>query len=431
MKKIQLINIGCKVNFAETSRLKEIFSERGYEISNDGAEADVVLINTCTVTNNADADCRAAIRKAKKRSPEAFVGVFGCYAQLNPNELQAMAEVDAVFGIKEKFMIPDMLEELIESDSKTVKVSELVDLHFDGAMSCDQETRARAFLKIQDGCDYICTYCTIPAARGKSRGMDFDDISRQILRISDSGYKEVVLSGINIGEYKSSDGKKFIDAVRLIDKNHSDIRVRISSIEPNLLSGDIIQIVKESSVFAPHFHIPLQSGSNEILRLMKRRYNAEQFTDKILAVKDAMPDACIGVDVICGFPYETDELFDETYRLLELLPISYLHVFSYSERRGTPAADMLAGKVAPQVRKQRTNRLRNLSEMKLNEFYKNQIGKVAVFLPENFDAKRSMQFGHTENYVRVAIPTTEPLSNKFYNVLNKYLKNGYVESELI
>lgn len=428
--KINLINIGCKVNFAETSRLKDIFSKRGYEIVDSETEADYVLINSCTVTNRADSDCRKIIRKARRNAPNAFIGVFGCYAQTSYAELAEMDEVDAIFGMKEKFKIPDIIDSISSGSVTKTYVSDLEDLHFDAAVSYDNESRARAFLKIQDGCEYRCTYCAIPGARGGNRGIEFDDLPNQFQIIRDGDYLEAVISGINIGEYKSSDGKRFTDVVKYIADNEIGFRVRISSIEPNLVKDEIIDSVVNSPNFCNHFHIPLQSGSPDILKLMKRRYNVDRFKEVINKIKAKDSNCCIGVDVIVGFPGETDEKFDETYKLIDSLPIDYLHVFTYSERKNTPAAEF-NGIVPNGIRKARTLSLRDLSEKKIEAFYKSQIGRVLNFLPETFNEKRKIAIGHTENYVHVFVDTEVQLENKLYKVELLSYENGKVKAKIV
>ncbi len=430
MKKIHLINIGCKVNFAETSRLKEILSSKGYEIVENASESDAVLINTCTVTNKADADCRKTIRKARKSAPNSIIAVFGCYAQLNKDELIAMDEVQAVFGSSEKFLIPELIEELFDKSEKVVNVSNLENLEFHSAASADTESRSRAFLKIQDGCDYNCTYCTIPLARGSSRGISFKVLTDEINKILANGYREIVLSGINLAEYRGDNGERFIDVVKLLARNDFGCRFRISSIEPNLLSDEIIEIIAESPNLCPHFHIPLQSGSNAILRLMKRRYNTELFKERIEYIKERMPDSCIGADVICGFPGETEQLFEQTYRFLEELPLSYLHIFTYSERKNTPAV-LLPNPVPNSDRKNRTNILRKLSEKKLQSFYLSQIGKYGSLLPENFVPNKNIHFGHTENYVKCSVKTQIELENKLYKIEYMNIANDCIEAIIV
>ncbi len=428
-KKIKFINIGCKVNFAETSRLKDILSERGFGVTDKSADADIVLINTCTVTNQADADCRSAIRKAKRASPQAFVGVFGCYAQLHSSELEEMPEVNAVYGIKEKFMIPDLLSMHIDKSEKSIEVSDLTELHFDFAYSSDSEARSRAFLKIQDGCNYKCTYCTIPNARGYPRSLEFEKLPEQFNEVRSKGYLEIVLSGINLGEYKSNDKYRFKDVLKLISSNDFGVRFRVSSLEPNLIDSEVISLLCNSDNICPHFHIPLQSGSDKILKLMKRRYNSQRIFDSVLEIKSVNPDACIGLDVITGFPGESAVEFDETYKFINTLPVSYLHVFTYSERKNTLAATF-PNSVPKITRKERTAKLKELSDSKLQEFHKSQIGKTNLFLPEKYDADKKIHYGHTSNYVNCFVKTDKKLENKIFAVKFQELSNGKVLAAL-
>lgn len=400
--KVSLHTIGCKVNFAETSQIREKFENMGYEIAEFGSSADIILLNTCTVTNKADADAGKIIRRAKRENPNAFIGVMGCYAQLKPNEVAAIEGVNAVFGQDEKYQIPNIINNMLGGEQTQVNVSCIDDLTFHEATTYDNESRTRAFIKLQDGCNYFCTFCTIPFARGKSRSMPFDRIPEQFRKAAEGGYKEAVISGINLGDYSLPTGENFTDVVRLIDSLEYDLRVRISSIEPNLLTDEIIEIVSQERRFVPHFHIPLQSGSQEILRKMKRRYKATYYEDLIHKIKRKIPHCGIGVDVIVGFPGETEEHFAETYSFIEQLPITYLHVFTYSERDLTPAATY-PNRVPERIRKERTLKLRELSEQKKNEFYDSQIGSIRTVIPETYDSETGYWKGWTENYVRTLL----------------------------
>lgn len=421
---VAFYTLGCKLNYAETSQLQHLFEKEGHRVVPFGAadaSIDAVIINTCTVTENADRECRQIVRRALRHSPQAFVGVTGCYAQLQPEEIASIEGVDAVFGAKEKFQIPALVPEFRKLDTPRRFVSELDDdLYFVEAHSAENDSRTRAFLKLQDGCNYKCSFCTIPLARGKSRSIDFGAIAQQVQALEDAGYHEIVLSGINIGDYKATTGERFADVVRLLDErgraqnernaqnaqNEARARLRISSIEPNLLTQEIVDMVARSSVFCPSFHIPLQSGSAEILRMMRRRYKVEHYRDLVRRIKAAMPHAAIGVDVIVGFPGETDAHFEETFRLLHELPISYLHVFSYSERENTPAAEYSAQglKVPMHIRAERSKRLRSLSAKKKLEFYASQCGSVHTVIPETRN-EAGRWLGWTENYVRVEFAT--------------------------
>lgn len=397
---ISFYTLGCKLNYAETSQLQAQFERIGHSVVEFGQPTDAVIINTCTVTENADRECRQVIRRTLRQSPSAFIAVTGCYAQLQPEEIASIEGVDAVFGAKEKFSITQYMQDWTKLDTPQIFVSELSDeLEFVEAQSSEHDSRTRAFLKIQDGCNYNCSFCTIPLARGGSRAMPFARIAEKLREIEQAGYHEVVLSGINLGDYQAPTGEKFVDVVRHIDQLQPRLRVRISSIEPNLLTPEIVHIVAQSSVFVPHFHIPLQSGSPDMLRLMRRRYKASAYETLVRSIKESMPQCALGVDVIVGFPGETDEHFEETFAFLHALPIAYLHVFNYSERENTPAADY-AGKVPPTVKKARIHRLRTLSALKKNEFYRSQCGSEHIVIPEQRNPETGRWIGWTENYVR-------------------------------
>ncbi len=397
-KKISFYNIGCKVNYADLSQIREDFASRGYEIVEFGDNADIVLINTCTVTHNADADARKIIRRAKKSSPNAFIGVLGCYAQLKPDEIAKIEGVNAIFGTEKKFQIPDILSKIQSNQNIEIFCSGIDSLVFEPSVSSDTDSRTRAIVKLQDGCDYKCSYCTIPLARGNSRSMEFSEIIPTIKKLENAGYKEVILSGINLGEYRSSDGKLFSDVLKLLSNTETNLRFRISSIEPNLVTDDIIETVAKSHNICHHFHIPLQSGSNDILKLMRRRYNVSRYRDVISKIKDQMPHSCIGADVITGHPGESDKHFEETYNLIESLPISYLHVFTYSERPNTFAIN-LPDKVQFHKKNYRTAQLRKLSEIKRNYFNSSQIGHISKIVIEKYDFKNYTASGWSDNYI--------------------------------
>jgi threonylcarbamoyladenosine tRNA methylthiotransferase MtaB len=428
--KVALHTIGCKVNFAETSQLREKFEMLGYDITENNTESDIIVFNTCTVTNKADADARKLIRRAGRDNPDAFIAVTGCYAQMKPEDVAKIEGVSAVFGQKEKFQIPNLISNLKNKDKTQLEVSCADNIPFDFATTYENENRTRGFIKLQDGCDYFCSFCTIPYARGRSRSMNFNSIRRQFEKLKDAGYKEVIISGINLGTYKAPTGENFTDVVRLIDTFDMGIRVRISSIEPNLLNDDIIEVVSKSDVFVPHFHIPLQSGSDEILKKMRRKYNSEYYKELILKINKKIPDVCIGVDVIVGFPGETDELFLETYNLLKSLPVSYLHVFTYSEREGTKAAAM-THKVPERIRKGRTIKLRELSDEKKKAFYKSQNGKIKMVIPETYDKKTGTYTGWTENYVRVKFIAAEGIENILTPIKLREINEDIVLSEMM
>ncbi len=410
MPRIAFYTLGCKLNYAESSHLRQQFEEAGYRVVAFGEPADVVLINTCTVTETADAECRKLIRRAVRLWPNAFIGVTGCYAQLKPEEVARLEGVSAVFGNQEKGYLVELIERLRQlGGGPHVLVSPFHTPCFQPARSADEDSRTRAFLKIQDGCSYRCSFCTIPAARGPSRSMPFEQLTEHIHALAAAGYREVVLTGINLGTYRAPTGERLIDVLRLLERIAPPFRIRLSSIEPNLLTPEIIELVARSEHFCPHFHIPLQSGSPEILRRMRRRYTAEQYRRLVLTINERIPGCAIGADVLTGFPGETEEHFEQTYRLVEELPISYLHVFTYSEREGTPAAT-LPHPVPQRVRKARTHQLRLLSDLKRQQFYRSALGSLRTVIPETYNPTTGMWEGWTENYIRVrfAAPPTLP-----------------------
>lgn len=429
-KKVSFYNLGCKVNLADISRIGKQFEELGHQIVDFEEESDIVLINTCTVTHRADADCRKVVRKALRKSPEAFVGVLGCFAQLQPDEIIKINGVDAVFGQKEKYEIPTLINKFEKIESPRILVGDMKEIPFHTSAVSDNTGRTRAVFKIQDGCEYNCTFCTIPMARGGFRSMDFEDIIPQIDNFVKEGYKEVILSGINLGEYQARTGEKFVDVVKLLDSYDVDLRYRISSIEPNLLKSEIIDIIEKSNKFVKHFHIPLQSGSQDILMKMKRRYRIKNYKKLIEDIKLRMPDTCLGADVIVGFPGETEQHFRETYDFIKESPISYLHVFTYSERKDTIAA-AFDNKVPHEIRKERTKLLRELSDEKLSEFYNSQILKVKEFIPETFIENKNSWKGHTDNYVSVEVSDSRIQKGEKYRVLLSKNYYSFVEGGLV
>ena len=411
--------MGCKLNFSETSTIARNFSSEGFERVDFKEEADIYVINTCSVTENADKRFKSIVKQAQKVNPEAFVAAVGCYAQLKPQELADVDGVDLVLGATEKFKITDYLNDLSKNDLGEVHSCEIEEADFYvGSYSIGDRTRA--FLKVQDGCDYKCTYCTIPLARGISRSDTLENVLENARAISAKNIKEIVLTGVNIGDYgKGEFGNKkhehtFYELVKALDKVEGIERLRISSIEPNLLKNETIEFVSQSKAFVPHFHIPLQSGNNEILKLMRRRYMKELYVDRVSKIKEVMPHACIGVDVIVGFPGETDELFLETYNFLNELEISYLHVFTYSERDNTVAAS-LEGVVPKNVRAKRSKMLRGLSVKMRRSFYESQIGSSRTVLFES-ENKEGYIHGFTENYVKVKSPWNPELVNTLQQV---------------
>lgn len=418
-KKVAFYTLGCKLNFSETSTIARNFKDEGFDRVDFEEVADIYVINTCSVTENADKQFKQVVKKAMKRNDKAFVAAVGCYAQLKPEELAAVDGVDLVLGATEKFKITDYINDLSKNDRGEVHSCEIGEADFYvGSYSIGDRTRA--FLKVQDGCDYKCTYCTIPLARGISRSDALDNVLKNAKEIAEQNIKEIVLTGVNIGDYgKGEFGNKkhehtFLDLVKALDEVEGIERLRISSIEPNLLKNETIQFVSQSRTFVPHFHIPLQSGSNDILKKMKRRYLREVYTERVSKIREVMPHACIGVDVIVGFPGETDEHFLETYHFLNDLDISYLHVFTYSERDNTEAA-LMDGIVPANVRAKRSKMLRGLSVKKRRAFYESQIGthRKVLFEGEN---KEGYIHGFTENYVKVKTPWNPELVNTLHDI---------------
>lgn len=404
MKKVAFYTLGCKLNYSETSTIARMFESKGYEKVEFNQKPDIFIVNTCSVTENADKKCKKIVREANKINPDGYVAIIGCYAQLKPQEIAEIEGVDAVLGAAEKFQLIDLLDGFVKEPSqKTAKIynqniEEAIDYH----TSYSLNDRTRTFLKVQDGCDYPCAYCTIPLARGASRSDTIENVVKAAQEIAESGVKEIVLTGVNIGDFGLRNGKReetFLDLVKALDEVTGIERFRISSIEPNLLTDETIEFVAKSKRFVPHFHIPLQSGSNKMLGLMKRRYKRELYVDRVTKIKELMPHCCIGVDVIVGHAGETDEDFLETYNFLNELNISYLHVFTYSERENT-AALLIKPVVAPQKRAERSKMLHILSDKKRRYFYEQQVGKNFTVLFEE-DVENGMMQGFTENYVRI------------------------------
>jgi len=434
-KKVGFYTLGCKLNFSETSTIARSFKDEGFERVDFNDQADIYVINTCSVTENADKRFKTIVKQAQKANPEAFIAAVGCYAQLKPQELADVNGVDLVLGATEKFKITDYLNDLSKNDFGEVHSCEIEEADFYvGSYSIGDRTRA--FLKVQDGCDYKCTYCTIPLARGISRSDTLENVLKNAKEISERNIKEIVLTGVNIGDYgKGEFGNKkhehtFYELVQALDEVEGIERLRISSIEPNLLKNETIDFVAQSKTFVPHFHIPLQSGSNDMLKKMRRRYLRELYVDRVEQIKKVMPHACIGVDVIVGFPSETDEHFLETYNFLNELDISYLHVFTYSERENTVAATM-DGVVPKKVRSKRSKMLRGLSVKKRRAFYESQIGtkRTVLFESEN---KEGYIHGFTENYVKVKAPWNPELVNTLHQVqLTKIDTDGLVRFDFV
>lgn len=432
-KKVAFYTLGCKLNFSETSTIARSFSDEGFDRVDFEDAADIYVINTCSVTENADKQFKQIVRKALKTNEKAFVAAVGCYAQLKPEELAAVDGVDLVLGATEKFKITDYINDLSKNDMGEVHSCEIEEADFYvGSYSIGDRTRA--FLKVQDGCDYKCTYCTIPLARGISRSDTMENVMKNAAEISAKGIKEIVLTGVNVGDYgKGEFGNKkhehtFFDLIQNLDTIPGIERLRISSIEPNLLKNETIDFVAQSRTFVPHFHIPLQSGSNEILKKMKRRYLRELYADRVSKIREVMPNACIGVDVIVGFPGETDELFLETYNFLNELDISYLHVFTYSERDNTEAIQM-DGVIPNNVRAKRSKMLRGLSVKKRRAFYESQLNSSHTVLFEG-ENKEGYIHGFTENYVKVKTPWNPELVNTLHKIkLTTIDQDGIVRFE--
>ncbi|RZL50841.1 MAG: tRNA (N(6)-L-threonylcarbamoyladenosine(37)-C(2))-methylthiotransferase MtaB [Pedobacter sp.] len=429
MKKVAFYTLGCKLNFSETSTIGRLFTDAGYAVVEFTEGADVYVINTCSVTEHADKKCRKVVKEALKYAPNAYVTIVGCYAQLKPTEIAEIEGVDMVLGAAEKFRIVEFISDLTKNPKAVVHQQNIETVNHNFVAAYSIGDRTRTFLKVQDGCDYPCTYCTIPLARGGSRSDTIENVVNRATQIAASGVKEIVLTGVNLGDFGIRDGQredKFFDLVKALDEVDGIERIRISSIEPNLLSNEIIEFVSTSKRFVPHFHIPLQSGSNKILGLMKRRYQRELYTERVAKIKAVMPNCCIGVDVIVGFPGETHDDFLDTYQFLNELDISYLHVFTYSEREQTEAA-VMKGKVAGSTRFDRNKMLHILSDKKRRAFYQSQIGSTAQVLFED-DQKNGFMHGFTKNYVKVKAKYDPVMVNELKNVtLVELLADGEVE----
>ncbi|HRJ30828.1 MAG TPA: tRNA (N(6)-L-threonylcarbamoyladenosine(37)-C(2))-methylthiotransferase MtaB [Cyclobacteriaceae bacterium] len=430
MKKVAFYTLGCKLNYSETSTISRMFEQKGYKKVDFTDTPDIFIINTCSVTENADKKCHKIVREARGISPEAYVAIIGCYAQLKPQEIAEIPGVDAVLGAAEKFRLVELLDGFVRKPQPEVYASE-VEAAKSFNTSYSMQDRTRTFLKVQDGCDYSCSFCTIPLARGSSRSDSISNIVKTAREIAQTNVKEIVLTGVNTGDFGIQDGKRverFADLIQALDRVEGIERFRISSIEPNLLTDEIIEFVASSNRFVPHFHIPLQSGSNKILKLMRRRYQRELYTSRVEKIKAVMPKCCIGVDVIVGFPGETHEDFLETYQFLNELDISYLHVFTYSERNNTLAAT-LPGAVFLKERAERSKMLHILSDKKRRKFYEEHIGNEFTVLFEN-DIENGLMHGFTENYIRVAAKYDPILINELKTVRLTSINNaGLMEVE--
>ena len=425
-KNVALHTLGCKLNFSETSTISDQFREKGYNIVSFKEKADIYVLNTCTVTEHADRECRQLVRRALRQNPEAFVIVTGCYAQLSPVEISKIEGVDAVLGTNEKLKLFSLLDNFEKKSLACIFVSPINSIsEFGASHSTDSDNRTRAFFKIQDGCDYKCSFCTIPLARGGSRSMEPDKVIEEFKLLVDRGYKEIILTGVNVGDYGKSFNTRLYDLLmRMVDVD-GNFRIRISSIEPNLLTDEIIMLSNQNDKMCKHFHIPLQSGSPEILRLMQRRYKVENYADLIDRIKSINKDICLGVDVITGFPGETESEFLTTYNFLRDLPVSYLHVFTYSERPNTKAISM-DGSVDFLERKRRTNLLRQLSDRKKNLFYESMVGSEQKVLFESVNDNGSIK-GFSSNYIRVSHKFYPELVNQFASVKIICANNSHCE----
>ena len=427
-KKGAFYTLGCERNYSETSAIGRQFSQAGFQTVDFTDQADIYIINTCSVTENADKKCRKVVKEALKYAPNAYIAIVGCYAQLKPTEISSIPGVDMVLGAAEKFQIIEHITDLTKQTKPLIynqpisETNQFVDAYSFG-------DRTRTFLKVQDGCNYSCTFCTIPLARGASRSETIENVIKQAHEIAASGVKEIVLTGVNLGDFGIRNGKRedhFFDLVKALDEVEGIDRIRISSIEPNLLTNEIIEFVASSKHFVPHFHIPLQSGSNKILGLMRRRYRRELYVERVAKIKEVMPDCCIGVDVIVGFPGETREDFLDTYHFLNELNISYLHVFTYSERENTPAAEM-ENPVPGSQRADRSKMLHILSEKKRHAFYQTQLDKTVQVLFEG-DIKDGYMHGFSRNYVKARVEYDPLWVNELKSVkLKNITVNGDVE----
>ncbi|AWL09367.1 tRNA (N(6)-L-threonylcarbamoyladenosine(37)-C(2))-methylthiotransferase [Aquirufa nivalisilvae] len=436
MKKLAFYTLGCKLNFAESSTIARSLEPMGFERVEFQQSPDLFVINTCSVTDQADKKCKKVVKEAKKINPESIVVILGCYAQLKPDEIVQIPGVDLVLGANEKFQLADIISPYFVSDTKKslpkVIASEIrYDLDYHASYSVNDRTRT--FLKVQDGCDYPCSYCTIPLARGQSRSSTIENVLGLVKEIAEKGVKEVVLTGVNIGDFGIQQGKRvesFFDLVKSLDAQSDLNRFRISSIEPNLLHSELLQYLAESQHFVPHFHVPLQSGSNAVLRLMKRRYQRELYAERVREIKSLMPHACIGVDVIVGHPGETEEMFLDTYHFLNDLDISYLHVFTYSERANTYAVD-IQPKIDAKVKAERSKMLHILSDKKRRAFYETQLGRKGKVLFEEASSDGFME-GFSENYVRVRVPYDPLLINTIQPVRYKSLdEEGLMRADIL
>lgn len=430
-KKVAFYTLGCKLNFSETSTIARLFDDAGYAKVEFEDTPDIYIINTCSVTENADKKCKQLVKKALKINPNAFVAIIGCFAQLKPTEIAEIPGVDLVLGANEKFNLIEHIEKLNEKSDTTIVEFESIKNTNEFVPAYSIGDRTRSFLKVQDGCDYFCTFCTIPLARGKSRNASIADTILEAKKIAGTEIKEVVITGVNIGDFGQGGEENFFSLIKELDTVEGIDRYRISSIEPNLLNNEIIHFcLNESKHFVPHFHIPLQVGNNRLLKAMRRKYERELYAERVQYIKQLRPDACIGVDVIVGFPGETDEEFLDTVHFLKELPISYLHVFTYSERANTTAVK-LGEPVPMNVRRERSKQLHILSDKKKRAFYEENINSIRTVLFEH-EEDHGIMYGFTENYVKVKMPYDATLVNTFNKVqLTEIDRDGIMKALLI
>ncbi len=428
MKKVAFKTLGCKLNYSETMAIQRDFEQEGYDITDFENQADIYVVNTCSVTQSANSTCRKVVRRALRRNPDAFVAVIGCYAQLEPDEIAKIDGVDAVLGAKNKFKLLELFDDFSKRSEPIVynsDVNEAVDFH--NAFSADDRTRA--FLKVQDGCSYNCSFCTIPLARGESRSPEIASVVKNAELLVEEGFKEVVITGVNAGDFGRGTDENFFMLLQELDDIDGLERIRFSSVEPNLMHEEIIRFTAESDKIQPHFHMPLQSGSDKMLGLMRRRYQSDLYRSRVELIRDLMPDAAIGVDVITGHPGETDELFRESYDFVDSLPVSYLHVFTYSERPNTHALN-IEPNVQNSIRKDRTHKMRRLSKKKRFEFDTSFSDEIRPVLFEGANRDGAM-LGWTDNYIRVGIPYNPQYENRILPVrLGARAKDGYMIGEL-
>jgi threonylcarbamoyladenosine tRNA methylthiotransferase MtaB len=430
-KKVAFYTLGCKLNFSETSTLSRLFEEGGYAKVDFEDQPDVFIINTCSVTENADKKCKQLVKRAQKINSNALIAIVGCYAQLKPEEIGKISGVDLVLGANEKFNVLEHIDKLETKPGKTILKYDSIKKTKEFIPSFSIGDRTRSFLKVQDGCDYFCTFCTIPLARGKSRNATIKETIEEAKKIASTDVKEVVLTGVNIGDFGQGSDENFFGLIQELDLVEGIDRFRISSIEPNLLTNEIIEFcLKNSKRFVPHFHIPLQSGSNAMLKSMRRKYDRELYSERVSKIKSINPECCIGVDVIVGFPGETDEEFNNTVDFLKDIDISYLHVFTYSERANTTAIK-LEDSVPMEIRRERSKILHLLSDRKKRQFYEQNIGLIRTVLVES-EQDEGWMYGFTENYVKVRLPFDVKLANQFLKVkLVKVNSEGIMDCEII